>query len=187
MHEQGNPGLERRGWLRRATRRADVIVLGLAAGNVVAALAARAIHRSVYFPGWDIVAPSNGQFLLSTMRWSEAVRFLWYQNRHFFLPFVPFSAPFVFVPGALTMLLPWEYWAHVVSFATFVVTLALIATVARGWSVRGVAILLLAVAASPAMLSCPRSERLSNVASFKRALTRFRQAQSISMPSLQHA
>lgn len=128
-------------------------LLGLALASVGGALLLRVWHRGAYVPGWDLVAATNGLYLLSTQSPLAAVRFLWHQNRTFFLPFVAYSAPYVFLPGLATLLVPWLYWAHVTSFATFIALCAGVAAATGAWSAEGFAVLLLAVGCSPAILS----------------------------------
>ncbi|HYV57169.1 MAG TPA: hypothetical protein VE911_06485, partial [Candidatus Nitrosopolaris sp.] len=81
-----------------------------------------------------------------------AVREVFYQNRHFWLPFSVYSAPYSLIPGYLGRLWPWEYWVHVLVLVTFCGTLWTILR-AAGLPLRAGGILLLGWGASPMLLS----------------------------------
>jgi hypothetical protein len=127
-------------------------LLGLGLLSVTASLLTRVIYRGQYVPGWDLIAPTQGHFLASTLPVWDAIRESWYQNRHYWLPFPAFSVPFSLIPGYLGRFWPWAYWVHVCTLASFIGTLVLIASVA-GLPMRQFGILLLAWGASPMLLS----------------------------------
>lgn len=83
----------------------------LAAGllSVTTSLVVRVIHRGPYIPGRDLIAPTQGHFLASTLPIRDALREAWYQNRHFWLPFPVYSIPFSLIPGYLGLLWAWPY------------------------------------------------------------------------------
>ena len=124
----------------------------MALASVGISLVARIVHRGPYYPGFDIVGAANGLFLLSTRSAWAAVREVLYQSRHYSAPFPYFSVLSALLPGALTTFWPWEYWAHVVTFALFLVTLGLI-LLATGVPFRNAWVVLLAWGASGALLS----------------------------------
>src|SRR5262249_13741483 len=120
--------------------------------SVAFSLGVRVLERGPYVSGWALVAPTQGHLLASTRTAWGAVREVFYQNRHFWLPFSVYSAPYSLIPGYLGRLWPWEYWVHVLVFVTFCVTLWTILRGA-GLPLRAAGILLLGWGASPMLLS----------------------------------
>jgi hypothetical protein len=133
-------------------RRNGLWLLGIGVASVAASLTVRVVHRGAYFSGWDLVAATQGHFLASTLSFSDAIRHVWYQNRHFWLPFPIYSVPFALTAGYLERLLPWLYWDHLLSLVSFVATLVLIAA-ATGLPWQRFGALLLAWGASSTLLS----------------------------------
>ena len=131
---------------------APVARWGLALASVGVSLVVRIVHRGPYYPGFDIVGAANGLFLLSTRSAWAALREVLYQSRHYSAPFPYFGVLSALLPGALTALWPWEYWAHVVTFGLFTVILGLI-LLATAVPFRDAWILLLGWGASGALLS----------------------------------
>jgi hypothetical protein len=155
----GEEGTRREGVVRRKyrvglglARRALAGGLALGLISVTVSLAVRLIHRGPYYPGWDLVAPTQGQFLAATRSVWDAVAEAFYQNRHYELPFSLYSVPYSLIPGYLGRLWPSEYWAHVLSLLTFVLTLLVILRVAD-LPLREAGVLLLGWGASPMLLS----------------------------------
>jgi hypothetical protein len=133
--------------------RARTLLPWLAIACVVAgSLFARVWVRGPYYPGWDLVGASNGTYLLAAHGPAGAVAELWTQNRQYSAPFPVYSALGALLPAALTTLVPWDHWAHLVSLACMLAALALVARAAaldrtNGW------IVLLAWSASPTLLT----------------------------------
>jgi hypothetical protein len=135
------------------TRRGSGIgLLAIGTASVAASLVVRLGHRGPYFAEWDLVAATQGHMLASTLSFWEALREVWYQNRHFWIPFPAYAAPFTLTAGYLERLWPSLYWAHALSLLSFVTTLMLIAA-ATGLPVRRFGGLLLAWGASSTLLS----------------------------------
>ncbi len=80
-------------------------------------------YRSFYYPGWDILGSANGLFLLSTESFWPAIKQVFWLSRHFQYWNQTNSVIYSLVPGFLTSLYKWEFWAHVTTFATFFTTL----------------------------------------------------------------
>jgi hypothetical protein len=93
-----------------------LLAVGLLA--VSASLFLRVVHRGRYVAGWDLIAPTEGHFLLSTGFFWSALREVYYQNRHNFNPFSEYSVPFSLIPGYLGRLWHWQYWVHVLTFVS---------------------------------------------------------------------
>lgn len=138
--------------MRAPTPAADRWLLGVSLFSVGVSLVVRVVHRGAYIPGWDVIAPAEGHFLASTRPFLDVVREVFYQNRHYWLPFSVFSAPFSLIPGYLCRVWPWEYWVRILVLLSFVVTLLLILR-AADLPLREGAIVLLAWGASPMLLS----------------------------------
>jgi hypothetical protein len=134
--------------------RGDTRLLWLGLVSVVVSLVLRTLHRGQYYPGFDIVGAAQGLLLVSTKGPLEILR--WYADYHYFpnfgLGWNAYGAPLVLLPGWLTAIIPWEYWAHVV---TFVGTLLSFGLLGRAFGLRGPewAVIVLAWGASSAMLS----------------------------------
>lgn len=126
----------------------------LAAGVLIvaASLIVRVVHRGPYIAGWDLIAPTEGQFLASTGSFWSALHEVFYQGRHHWNPFSEYSAPFSLIPGYLGRVWPWQYWVHVLTFMSF--ALALLAVLrATDTPLAHAGILLLGWGASPVLLS----------------------------------
>lgn len=133
-------------------RARDRWLLGVAAAAVGVSLAARVVHRGSYIAGWDIIAPTQGYFLASTRSLLDVLREVLYQNRHYWLPFSLYSAPFSLIPGYLCRLWPSEYWVYPLVLLSFLGTLLLILR-AADLPFREGAVVLLGWGASPLLLS----------------------------------
>jgi hypothetical protein len=127
-----------------------LLLLGLL--FVAGSLLVRVIHRGQYIAGWDLVAPTQGHFLASTRSVWGALTETFHQNRHYWLPFSAYSAPFSLIPGYLGRVWPWQYWVHILTFLSFFITLMVILRAADLPLSNG-GILLLAWGASPMLLS----------------------------------
>jgi hypothetical protein len=120
---------------------------------VVASLVVRIVNRGPYYPGFDLSGVANGLYVISTRAsFADALAYVLRQSREYGAPFPHYSVLAALVPGYLTAMWPWEYWADVVTFAIVVASgvLLLLATrlpLRHGW------VLLLAWGASPALLS----------------------------------
>jgi len=112
----------------------------------------RLIYRGPYYPGWDILGPAHGLFLVSTRSFWDAARYVFHSTRHLQYWNHTNSLLYTLIPGYLGSLWPWEYWAHLLTFSVFLLTLWLIARIA-GLPIRQWWILLLGWGASPALLS----------------------------------
>lgn len=132
--------------------RVTCLISSLALFSVGFSLWMRIVCRGPYYPGWDVLGPAHGLFLVSTRSFWDAVVSVFHSTRHFQYWNHTNSLLYTLIPGYLGALWPWEYWAHLLTFALFMLTLWLVARVVdlpirRSW------ILLLAWGASPAMLS----------------------------------
>ncbi|PTL35875.1 hypothetical protein CLG94_08990 [Candidatus Methylomirabilis limnetica] len=112
----------------------------------------RVVYRGPYYPGWDVLGPAHGLFLVSTRSFWDAVISVVHSTRHFQYWNHTNSLLYTLIPGYLGSLWPWEYWAHLLTFALFVLTLWLVIRLI-GLPIRQFWILLLAWGASPALLS----------------------------------
>ena len=129
------------------------LVAWIAAGAVVGiSLAVRILHRGTYYPGFDLAGATSGLYLLSTRAPWDAITHLWSENRHYGAPFPYYSALAALLPGTATLLVPWEYWDHVVTLLTFTMALWLTAR-AAGLGRRNGWIVPLALGASPTLLT----------------------------------
>jgi hypothetical protein len=129
------------------------VVVWLAVATIVlVSIAVRLVHRGPYFAGWDLMGAAHGLNLVSTHGPWEAVVELWTKNRHYGAPFPYYSAIGALIPGALSALAPWDQWAHVVTFVSFLVTLALVVR-ATGIGARDAWVVPLAWSASPTLLT----------------------------------
>ncbi len=133
--------------------RAGRLLTALGLASVALSLLVRVVHRGPYYPGLDLAGSANGLFIVSTRpSLADAVAYIWHQNRHYGAPFPYFSALATLLPGCLTAVWPWEYWAHVLTFASALLTFIVIAKV-TGLRPRDSWVVLLAWGASPALLS----------------------------------
>lgn len=119
--------------------------------SVVLSLWVRISYRGPYYAGWEAVGQAQGLYLLSTLSLWDAVRTVFDASIHGIWTPVS-SLIYTLIPGALAMVLPWEYWGHVLNVLFFGVTLWVILRAAelpfnRFW------LLLLAAGTSPAILS----------------------------------
>jgi hypothetical protein len=137
---------------RAATAGIGRLLPPLAGVAVAGSLVARIASRGRYYPGWDLVAATEGYFLSSTRSPGEVLATVLHENRTHSLPFPLYSVLCNLVPGYLERLWPWEYWAHLVTFLLVLLTLWLIV---RATGLRGPRrwIVVLAWGASPALLS----------------------------------
>ena len=120
--------------------------------SVGLSLLVRAVSRGRYYPGWDLLAATEGHFIASTQPLADGLRYLFEHNRRDALPFPLYSLPFTVVPGYLETLWPWEYWAHLVTLVTVILTLLLIVAATKlPWSRAWVVVL--AWGASSTLLS----------------------------------
>jgi hypothetical protein len=129
---------------------AGLLALGLLMAG--GSLLIRVINRGPYYYGWEVLGAAQGHFLASTRSIWGAVSEAFSQTRNPLLPTTVFSVPLSLIPGYLERLWPWEYWAQVLTFSSFMVTLGLILRVAE-IPLRQGGILLLAWSASPMLLS----------------------------------
>jgi hypothetical protein len=119
---------------------------------VCVSIAVRLVHRGPYFAGWDLMGAAHGLHLVSTHGPWEAVVELWTKNRHYGAPFPYYSVIGALIPGTLSALVPWDQWAHLVTFVAFLVTLALVVR-ATGLAPRDAWVVPLAWSASPTLLT----------------------------------
>jgi hypothetical protein len=128
------------------------VVPVLAFASLALSLLVRVILRGDYYAGWDLVGPTYGLYMLSTLPFLTAlgqlgravVEFGYWNHTN--------SLLFTLVPGALTKLWPWEYWGHLLNFLLVAATFGVIRKLAdlprdQTW------LLALAWACSPALLS----------------------------------
>jgi hypothetical protein len=140
------------GTLARLVRERWRVAAWGAFASVGLSLLVRAVSRGRYYPGWDLLAATEGHFVASTQPVADALRYLFEHNRRDTLPFPLYSLPFTVVPGYLETLWPWEYWAHLVTLVTVLLTLALIVAATKlPWSRAWVVVL--AWGASSTLLS----------------------------------
>ncbi len=132
--------------------RATCLISSFALFSVGLSLWLRVVYRGPYYPGWDVLGPAHGLFLVSTRSFWDAVVSVFHSTRHFQYWNHTNSLLYTLIPGYLGSLWPWEYWSHLLTCVLFLLTLWLVAKVVdlpirRSW------ILLLAWGASPALLS----------------------------------
>jgi hypothetical protein len=135
------------------TRRADALrapLVLLAAGNIAASLLIRIWYRGSLFPGWDVMGVAEGVRLLATNTPSELLAYYRQFHGDLALWWNVYGVPATLLPAALNSLHPWLYWAHV---STFLCTAVAAALAARALPYEGRAIALVALGASPALLS----------------------------------
>lgn len=134
------------------SRHQKILLPSFALLSVTFSLAMRLVYRGPRYPGWDILGPAHGLFLVSTRSFSDAFSYVFHSTRNFQYWNHTNSLLYTLIPGYLGSLWPWEYWAHLLTFFLFLLTLWLIITLI-GLPVRQWWILLLAWGASPALLS----------------------------------
>jgi hypothetical protein len=132
------------------TTRAVRIVTLLAAGNIALSLLLRVWYRDGFIPGWDLMGAAEGVRLLATLTPSELLDYYRRFHGDLVLWWNVYGAPVTLLPGVLTNLQPWLYWAHV---STFVCTALMAVLAARAIPSGGRAAGLLALGASPTVLS----------------------------------
>lgn len=132
--------------------RATCLIPFFALFSVGLSLWLRVVYRGPYYPGWDVLGPAHGLFLVSTRSLWDAVGSVVHSTRHFQYWNHTNSLLYTLIPGYLGSLWPWEYWAHLLTFALVLLTLWLVAKVVD-LPIRRFWMLLLAWGASPAMLS----------------------------------
>jgi hypothetical protein len=130
----------RRSWL--------AVLAGLSVGS---ALTLRWWHRGHYQTGWEVLATAQGLFMVSTRSAADLFRF-YSDYQHIPSQWIVYSIPVSLLPGWLTSLAPWGYWAHVTTMAMVALSLWLLGLALRlsggqWW------LLLLCWGASPALLS----------------------------------
>jgi len=124
----------------------------LALALVTYSLAVRAVERGAEYPGWDLIGPAHGLYLLSTRPVLDAAREVLASVRGFQYWTSKDSLVYTLIPGGLARLWPWQYWGHLLTLVLFVATLWWTAR-ATGLRTRDRFVLLLAWGASPALLS----------------------------------
>jgi len=87
------------------------------------ALVWRIFYRTHYFPGWDLIGAAQGLYLIETEGLWNAIVKTFHATRHFQYWGSVSSIPYSLIPGVMTLLFPWEQWAHVLSFLTFLFSL----------------------------------------------------------------
>lgn len=112
----------------------------------------RVVYRGPYYPGWDVLGPAHGLFLVSTRSFWDAFSYVFNSTRNFQYWNHTNSLLYTLIPGYLGSLWPWEYWAHLLTFFLFILTLWLIIKFV-GLPIRQSWILLLAWGASSVLLS----------------------------------
>lgn len=132
--------------------RATYLISSFALFSVGLSLWLRVVYRGPYYPGWDVLGPAHGLFLVSTRSFLDAVVSVFHSTRYFQYWNHANSLLYTLIPGYLGSLWPWEYWAHLLTFVLFVLTLWLLVGLLdlpfrQSW------IVLLAWGASPALLS----------------------------------
>lgn len=113
-------------------------------------LLVRVWYRGAFFPGWDVIGVAEGVRLLATLTPSELLDYYRRFHGDLALWWNVYGAPVTLLPGALTNLHPWLYWAHV---STFACTAFMAVLAARAIPSGGRAAGLLALGASPTVLS----------------------------------
>lgn len=135
---------ERRAPLRLLVHYGIVVAIGTS-------LLIRVWHRGPYFPGWDVLGAAEGLRLVSTLAPTELWKFLLERRGDPSLWYMMYGVPTCLVPGTLSALFPWLYWAHA---TTLLLTIAAFALMAWAITPRGYRWLFpLACGASPAILS----------------------------------
>jgi hypothetical protein len=119
---------------------------------VAYSLAFRALGRGDMYPGWDLIGPAHGQFLLSIGPFDAVVEEILRTVRAFYYWTSKDSLIYTLVPAGLGHWWPWEHWVHLVTLALFLLSLAAGAR-SVGLGLREGWIVLLAWGASPALLS----------------------------------
>jgi hypothetical protein len=128
------------------------VLPGAAFLSLGGSLLARAWGRGAYYPGWDILGPAHGLYVLSTRPLGQALETLYRGVPAFRYWNSTNSLLYTVVPGALGRVWPSEYWGHWLTLALVLLTFGLILHVAElppreSW------LLCLAWGASPALLS----------------------------------
>jgi hypothetical protein len=132
-----------------STRTVPIITL-LAAGNIAMSLLLRVWYRDGFIPGWDLMGAAEGVRLLATLTPSELLDYYRRFHGDLALWWNVYGAPVTLLPAVLTNLHPWLYWAHV---STFICTALTAVLAARAIPSGGRAAGLLALGASPTVLS----------------------------------
>jgi hypothetical protein len=136
-----DPEMRRRNWL--------AVFAGLSVGG---ALTVRWWHRGHYYNGWEVLGAAQGLFLVSTNSAGELLRNYRDQQFNGSQGWNVYGLPITLLPGWLTSLVPWGYWAHLTTMAIVALSLWLLGRalrLSRGqwW------LLLLCWGSSPALLS----------------------------------
>jgi len=123
-----------------------------AVASLASSLLVRIVLRGPYYPGWDVVGPAQGQYLLSTEPLWQALGQLLRAVRHFGYWNPTHSLLYTLAPGTLGRLWPWEYWGHALTLLLVLLSLWLVLRF-TGLPPRSAWLLALAWGASPALLS----------------------------------
>jgi len=124
----------------------------LAVASALFSLFLRVALRGPYYPGWDVLGPAHGQYLLSNQPLWQAVRQLHRAVWHFRYWTPTHSLLYTLAPGAMGRLWPWQYWGHALTLLLVLLSLWLVLRF-TGLSLRRAWLLALAWGASPALLS----------------------------------
>ncbi|MGR3218664.1 MAG: PA14 domain-containing protein, partial [Candidatus Anammoxibacter sp.] len=135
-----------------ARRYANLALLCLAVLSVAFSLIVRVVYRGAYYPGWDVLGPAHGLYLVSTQSFGDAFSHVFHSVRHFQYWNHTNSLLYTMIPGYMGTVWPWEYWGHLLTFAFSAITMWLIIKIAdiplkSSW------ILFLALGSSPVILS----------------------------------
>lgn len=137
--------------LKRGAR-AELALSGVAGALLLVSLLVRVVGRGPYSPGFDFLGPAHGLYLLETRSPWGALGEMLRLTRDFSYWNHTNSLVYTLLGGGLSRLLPWEYWAHLLTAAQAALTLFAVARLG-GVSWRSSHVLLLAFAASPTLVS----------------------------------
>ena len=124
----------------------------LALLGVTVSLMARVIHRGPYVPGFDLQGAAQGIYNIATQKTADLLASVFANGFRTVGTWNTDGLPSTLVPGLLTTLWPWEYWAHVVTFVATAAALALLAHALRLGCRHGL-LVVLGAGASSAFLS----------------------------------
>jgi len=119
---------------------------------VTVSLTARVIHRGPYVPGFDLLSAAQGTYNIATQKTADLLASVFANGFRTVGAWNVEGLPSTLVPGLLTTLWPWEYWAHVVTFVATAAALALLAHALRLGCRHGL-LVVLGAGASSAFLS----------------------------------
>jgi len=129
-----------------------VLLFSIGILSVSFSLLVRLVYRGPYYPGWDVLGPAQGLYLVSNHSAWDSLTQAFHSTRHFELWNNTNSVLYTLIPGYLGSLWPWQYWGHLLTFILFLLTLGLILKIAQ-LQIRQSWILLLTVGVSPTLLS----------------------------------